>query len=180
HKFYTTDTLYNEHFLPLLAIMMKRSDILLSEQLLINAQINANHPSLTSFQNQIRNTTFSYLSDSLIWVDGSGLSIYNMVTPVSLIQVLTNIYGKLEWSEIEMIFPVGGESGTIRNWYGAEEPYVFAKTGTLRHNHCLSGFLKTRSGKVLIFSFMNNHYTTSSAQVKQEMQRLLEQIRDAY
>ena len=79
-----------------------------------------------------------------------------------------------------MIFSTGGVSGTIKNWYAAEQPYVFAKTGTLKHNHSLSGYLKTNSGKTLIFSFMNNHYPFSSTQVKTEMQSLLEDIRENY
>lgn len=180
HEFYRFDTLYNEHFSPLLAIMMKRSDNFLAEQLLINAQVTAGYKYFESFQKNIANTKFSFLSDSLIWVDGSGLSRYNMITPMSLLQLLSNIYRTVDWWYIEMVFPVGGESGTIRQWYDAEEPYVFAKTGTLRHNHNLSGFLKTRSGKILIFSFMNNHFTSGSPTVKIEMQKLLKNIRDAY
>ena len=79
------------------------------------------------------------------------------------------------------MLPAGGERGTIKSWYGGkEEPYVFAKTGTLSNKHCLSGYLKTKSGDVLIFSFMNNNYVGSSTPVKEEMQKVLEWIWENY
>ncbi|MEO0333920.1 MAG: D-alanyl-D-alanine carboxypeptidase, partial [Bacteroidota bacterium] len=76
----------------------------------------------------------------------------------------------------------GGVSGTIENWYGNPEgePYVFAKTGTLSNKHALSGFLFTRSGKKLIFSFMHNNYITSSSVLKVEMEQILRQLYEEY
>ncbi len=174
------DTIYNNHSLPVLALMMQRSDNFLAEQLLINSQLSEGFNTLQELKVSIDNTIFRNVEDPLIWVDGSGLSRYNMVTPKSLIQVLDAIYNKVSWSDLTMIFPTGGVSGTIKNWYSGEEPYVFAKTGTLRHNHCLSGYLVTNSGRTLIFSFMNNHFTMRNAEVKSEMQRLLEAVRDNY
>lgn len=166
--------------LPVLALMMQRSDNFIAEQLIINAQLYKGFSSPESFIAYTNRTLFGNLPDSLIWVDGSGLSRYNMFTPRSLVKVLEMLHQQLSWNEITTLFPTGGVSGTIRRWYADDTPYVFAKTGTLRHNHCLSGFLKTKSGRILIFSFMNNHYTGSTNEVRQAMQGLLEQIRDTY
>ncbi|MFT6136506.1 MAG: D-alanyl-D-alanine carboxypeptidase/D-alanyl-D-alanine-endopeptidase (penicillin-binding protein 4) [Cyclobacteriaceae bacterium] len=166
--------------LPVLAQMMLRSDNFLAEQLLLNAQMHMDVSNSEVYLSQTKNSLFASLDQVPEWVDGSGLSRYNMFTPRSLTQVLEVIYRQLSWREINLIFPKGGVSGTIKNWYGAETPYIFAKTGTLRHNHCLSGYLVAKSGKRLIFSFMNNHYTNGTTEVKEEMQRILEAIRDAY
>jgi D-alanyl-D-alanine carboxypeptidase/D-alanyl-D-alanine-endopeptidase (penicillin-binding protein 4) len=175
-----TDTLYNGRSLPMTALMMLRSDNFLAEQMLYMAAVNNNAGSMEGFIQTMKTADMKFTPDSLIWVDGSGLSRYNMFTPRTLVSILHETYLNTPWNEIEVIFPTGGVSGTIRNWYGAESPYVFAKTGTLRHNHCLSGFIKTKSGKTLIFSFMNNHFTRSNAEIKQAMQVLLEDIRDSY
>jgi D-alanyl-D-alanine carboxypeptidase/D-alanyl-D-alanine-endopeptidase (penicillin-binding protein 4) len=166
--------------LPVLATMMLRSDNFLAEQLLLNAQLFEGFANTSEFISHNEETVFKNVPQSLEWVDGSGLSRYNMFTPMSLVSILDIIYKQLSWEEISLIFPKGGYSGTIKRWYWGEEPYVFAKTGTLRHNHCLSGYIQAKSGRWLIFSFMNNHYTNGSTEVKQEMQRVLEAIRDAY
>ncbi len=175
-----TDTIYNGHSLPMTALMMLRSDNFLAEQMLYMAAVQRKSGSMEGFISTMKSDDMKFSPDSLIWVDGSGLSRYNMFTPRSLVSILHETYLNSPWPKIEVIFPIGGVSGTIRSWYGAETPYVFAKTGTLRHNHCLSGFLKTKSGKTLIFSFMNNHFTRSNAEIKQAMQVLLEDIRDSY
>lgn len=174
------DTLFNGPSLPMKSIMMLRSDNFLAEQMLYMAAIQRGSENMEVFIESMVSTDMNFTPDPLIWVDGSGLSRYNMFTPRSLTSLIHRIYRQMDWSEVEAIFPTGGVNGTIRNWYGAELPYVYAKTGTLRHNHCLSGFIKTKSGKTLIFSFMNNHFTRPGSEIKQEMQTLLEKIRDSY
>ncbi|MDW3192833.1 MAG: D-alanyl-D-alanine carboxypeptidase [Cytophagales bacterium] len=174
------DTIFNGRSLPMTALMMLRSDNFLAEQMLYMAAVQKQSGSMEGFIHSMKTGDMKFAPDSLIWVDGSGLSRYNMLTPRTLVSILHETYLNTPWPEIEVVFPTGGVSGTIRSWYGAEAPYVFAKTGTLRHNHCLSGFIKTKSGKTLIFSFMNNHFTRSNAEIKRAMQTLLEDIRDSY
>ncbi|MFY0687390.1 MAG: D-alanyl-D-alanine carboxypeptidase [Cyclobacteriaceae bacterium] len=175
------ETIYNTPALPVLATMMLRSDNFLAEQLLINARLVKGFNTESEYFEYLQNTTFQNLPDPLIIEDGSGLSRYNMNTPRNFVKILENIYFQLSWDEITTIFPNGGVSGTIKNWYGGTtRPYVFAKTGTLRHNHCLSGFIVTDSGRELIFSFMNNHYINGTTEVKEFMQQTLEHIKKSY
>jgi D-alanyl-D-alanine carboxypeptidase/D-alanyl-D-alanine-endopeptidase (penicillin-binding protein 4) len=116
-----------------------------------------------------------------LWVDGSGLSRYNLITPNTLIFTLEKLWQEVGRERLFNELPAGGVSGTISGWYpGKDGPYVFAKTGTLRGQHCLSGYLVTRKGEVLAFSFMHNQFTVPSAQVRRLMQEVLEMIRDQY
>lgn len=87
-----------------------------------------------------------------------------------------------KYPKIFAYFPSGGASGTIRSWYKSddEHPYVYAKTGTLSGVHCLSGYLLTKSGKTLHFSFMHNNYVISSSELKKEMEKVLYLIYDQY
>lgn len=171
------DTLYNQSLLPVLSFMMQKSDNFLAEQLLA---VSARTQGYTNVNAYRKSLLYSWsLPSEIQWVDGSGLSRYNLLTPEVLISVLLRIYQQLDWKTITTIFPTGGESGTIKYWYEGNPPYVFAKTGTLSNNHCLSGYLRTRSGKILVFSLMNNHYMRPVGEVKYEIQRFLESIRDS-
>jgi serine-type D-Ala-D-Ala carboxypeptidase/endopeptidase (penicillin-binding protein 4) len=116
------------------------------------------------------------------WVDGSGLSRYNLMTPHFLAALLQKMWKEYPQPRLFSFFPAGGVSGTIGNWYkGADgKPYVFAKTGSMSGVHCLSGYLVAKSGKTLVFSFMHNNFTGGSKAWKEEMQRVLEQIRARY
>ncbi|MDA0194313.1 MAG: D-alanyl-D-alanine carboxypeptidase [Bacteroidetes bacterium] len=167
---------------PIYSIMIKRSDNFLAEQILL--MCSSLHTDSLNAENTIayvRQTYLSDLPDQPVWVDGSGLSRYNLVTPRTLIRLLDKLLAEKGFDWLTQIFPIGGESGTLRNWYQANEtPYVFAKTGTLSNNHNVSGYLKTASGKLLIFSFMNNNYVTTSNNIKTEIQSILEFIRDRY
>ena len=173
------DTLYSQHLDSVLSVMMKVSDNHIADQLLILSAWKNGYSSLDGFIQQVKLIWLNDLND-FVWVDGSGLSRYNLIAPVDQVKLLKKTYEEFGFERVKNLLAVGGVSGTIKNWYTAEEPYIYAKTGTLSNNHNLSGFLKTKSGKWMIFSFMNNHYTVATSEVKTEMQALLESIRDTY
>jgi len=98
-----------------------------------------------------------------------------------MVDVLFRMYREIPHERLFSFFAAGGVSGTLADWYpGQDGPYIFAKTGTLANNHCLSGYLKARSGRILIFSIMNNHYTQPTATLKEGMKEVLEGLRDRY
>jgi D-alanyl-D-alanine carboxypeptidase/D-alanyl-D-alanine-endopeptidase (penicillin-binding protein 4) len=160
----------------LLKIMMVESDNFIAEQLLLSATFQQlgrmnEHDGIASF----KRTYFHAVPDSLYWVDGSGLSRYNLMTPRSIVQVLEMIYDLKGGEYVRQIFPAGGVSGKLKNWYSfdREHPVLFAKTGTLRHHHALSGYLYTRKGRLLIFSWMHDQYTGDPSALKSSMEKLL-------
>lgn len=158
--------------------MLQPSDNFIAEQLIL--MIASELGESLNTEEVLEYITESYLNDlpdEPQWADGSGLSRYNMFTPRSIVRLLQKIDSEFESDEqMYELFPAGGKSGTIESWYAHRdggEPYVFAKTGTLMNNHCLSGFIVTKSARKLVFSFMNNHYVTSSSVVKEEMEKVL-------
>lgn len=165
----------------LLRLFMQESDNFLAEQLLLMAAAKQlgwlNVEAAIGYANQ---NLFKDLPDAPIWTDGSGLSRQNLFTPRTIVTLLDKLYREYTPQRIMGLLPAGGVSGTIRNWYRGRNgvPYVFAKTGTLANNHCLSGYLVTSRGRILIFSFMHNHFSGSATPVRQEMQKVLEWLRD--
>ena len=172
---YTTpiDTVYRR--------LMHQSDNFIAEQLLL--QIGAqkwNSWQTSAIIDSVTHRLLLDLPDQPIWVDGSGLSRYNMFTPRSIVQLLLKIKGQIEEARLFNLFPAGGKSGTIQNFYKNDPAFVFAKTGTLRHNHCLSGYLRTDGGRILIFSFMHNHHVGSVTKIKEGMDTVLRHIKSNY
>ena len=155
--------------------MMQVSDNFLAEQLLLlcaNELFDTlNTAKIIAFA---KDSLLRDMPDTLLWYDGSGLSRYNRFTPRSIVHLLERIYTEIPREKWQSLFPAGGQSGTIQNFYGnGNRPYIFAKTGSMRYVHCLSGFLQTKSGNTLIFSFMHNGFKGSSLPLKKEMERIL-------
>lgn len=162
--------------------MMEVSDNFLAEQLLILASSTLSD-TLNSHKTReyVLENHLSELRQLPRWVDGSGLSRYNLFTPESIVHVLHKMYQEVPKARLFQFFPTGGVSGTLEDWYpGNPDPYIYAKTGSLGNNHNLSGYLLTNSGKMLIFSLMNNHFMKSSSEIKKRMQLIFEGIRDTY
>lgn len=160
------DTLYRK--------LMQDSDNFIAEQLLLmGSALLFDSLSTESMIRYAKKNLLADLPDEPVWADGSGLSRYNLFTPRTMVALLQKISGQIPQERLFSILPSGGRSGTLRNWYGADEPFVFAKTGTLSNVHCLSGYVVTKKGKVLIFSFMHNNFTVPTNDIRREMDKVL-------
>ncbi|MEA3501119.1 MAG: D-alanyl-D-alanine carboxypeptidase [Candidatus Marinimicrobia bacterium] len=161
--------------------MLTVSDNFIAEELML--QVGKAVSDTFSVGNAIKYSLENYLSgfpQEPCWVDGSGLSRYNLITPEDYVYLLEKMYNEIPTKELFSYLPVGGERGTIKKWYKNGKPYIFAKTGTLSNNHNLSGYIRTKEGKILIFSFMNNHYRKKHSEIKREMEKKLRIIYDKY
>ncbi|TMM56809.1 D-alanyl-D-alanine carboxypeptidase [Maribacter algarum] len=162
--------------------MMIESDNFLAEQLLLLCSSTLSDTlSSSRVREYMLEKELADLKQQPRWVDGSGLSRYNLFTPESMVHVLSKMYRDIPRNRLLSFFPAGGVAGTLEDWYpGDPEPYLFAKTGSVGNNHNISGYLITKSGETLIFSFMNNHFMRPSSEIKIQMQRIFEEIRDNY
>ena len=174
-------TLYSLPADSLYKTMLQQSDNFIAEQILFMVSGKISDSLKTDLAiDHIKENYLKDLPDEPFWVDGSGLSRYNLITPRSMVKLLEKISREVPQKRLFKLMATGGQSGTIKNNYVADEPYIFAKTGTLRNNHTLSGYLKSRSGKILIFSFMNNNYTVPSSEIKKQMELILRKIYEKY
>ena len=120
------------------------------------------------------------LPDRPVWRDGSGLSRYNLFTPRTMVALLDKIYEKVPQDRLFNILPAGGRSGTLRNMFKGQEAFVHAKTGSLANVYCLSGYLITKKGRLLYFSFMNNSFVRPTSEIRTEVARVLTGLYEKY
>ena len=176
------ETLYGIEMDTLYKRMMHESDNFIAEQLLFMA-VSELKDTLNSnlIRTHILENELQYLAQQPRWVDGSGLSRYNLFTPQNMVNVLDKLYAMVPQERLFSIFPAGGLSGTLKNRFaGKDQPYIYAKSGSLSNNYCLSGYLLTKSGKTLIFSFMNNHFRESLSDERLRLEQMLQTLRDNY
>lgn len=97
-------------------------------------------------------------SDSYQIADGSGLSLYNYVSPELLVRFLNFAFSKSEiYTHLYPALPVAGVDGTLSKRMLDTPAYnnVHAKTGTVTGISSLAGYLTARNGHILSFCIMN-------------------------
>ena len=164
----------------LLKPMMHRSDNFFAEQSLLmvsNERLGVMNDE--KIIDTLLKTDFKDLPQKPRWVDGSGLSRYNLFTPQDFVTILKKMKDAFGMERIKVIFPTGGE-GTISSYYKVDSNFIFAKTGTLSGVVALSGFLYTKKGKLVIFSTLVNNHQASATAVRRAVEKFVQGIREKY
>jgi len=173
-------TIYSGPTDSMLKIMMHRSDNFFAEQSLL----------------MVSHTILGVMNDTMVidtllkkelnafpqqpqWVDGSGLSRYNLFTPQDFVYVLDKMNNEFSWGRISDIFPTGGR-GTLSNRYANFDGKIFAKTGTLSNNIALSGYLITEKNKKLIFSILVSNHNSNATTIRDLIEQYLSAIISRY
>lgn len=176
-------TLYSVKTDSVLKAMMLPSDNFIAEQLLLvySNSLGAELNGVKAIAH-VRKQYLSNLPGNPSWVDGSGLSKGNLFSPRDMVSVLDSIYHTVkDQKRLFDMLPAGGKSGTLKNAYPkTNDPFVYGKTGTLSGVHNQSGYVLTKKGKVLIYSFMNNNYVLPTAEVRKEMARVVSYIHEHF
>lgn len=161
--------------------LMHNSDNFIAEQLmLVCSSTIADTLSINVMINYAIKNYMPYLLSNSRWVDGSGLSRYNLFKPSSIVKVLDDIYTKIGFVGIQKYFPeiMIYSSEELNSDENAGK--VFAKTGTLSNNFNLSGYILTKKSKIYSFSFMNNHFLSKPSVIRSEVKTILKYIIENY
>ena len=103
------------------------------------------------------------------FVDGSGLSRYNLINAELLTALLVYMYQNFElMPEYLASLPIAGVDGTLRNrMQGVHaEKVLRAKTGTLSGVSALAGYTVTSDDEVFAFSILISHYIALPASAR--------------
>ncbi|WP_394971188.1 D-alanyl-D-alanine carboxypeptidase [uncultured Croceitalea sp.] len=168
-----TDSIYKR--------MLYESDNFLAEQMMLVASSTLSDTlSFDIAKDYVLEKYLSDLKQEPRWVDGSGLSRYNLFTPESMVSLLHKLYSELDRQRLFTILPAWDSNGTIKSLNSTTNHFIFAKSGSMGNTYNLCGYLKTKTGKTFIFSFMNNHFRIPSKEVRIQIEKTLKLIYDAY
>lgn len=173
-------TVYSRPTDSVLRPMMHRSDNFFAEQVvLMTSNLRLGVMDDGRLIDTILNTDLKGLPQRPRWVDGSGLSRYNLFTPQDFVWILNRMKEEFPYERLKTIFPTGGQ-GTLREYYKADSGSLFAKTGTLSGHLALSGFMTTRKNKLLIFSVIVNNHNGSGPAIRRRVEQFLQDIARKY
>jgi serine-type D-Ala-D-Ala carboxypeptidase/endopeptidase (penicillin-binding protein 4) len=166
---YKADTVYRR--------MMQISDNMLAEQLLLGTSgtfsdtLSTTHAIAYFQKNYLANTP-----QKIKWVDGSGLSRYNLITPETLVYILNQLWQKTDHDYLLSLLASSEAEGTLKNLYGNQKATIFAKSGSMSGVYNQSGYMYTATGRLLIFSVMNNNFTASVSQERKATSKLISEL----
>jgi D-alanyl-D-alanine carboxypeptidase/D-alanyl-D-alanine-endopeptidase (penicillin-binding protein 4) len=105
--------------------------------------------------------------DEFTFLDGSGLSRRDLVTPAATVQLLIYAARQPWGSAFEESLPVSGVDGSLSDRFQKTPAVglIHAKTGSLSHVNALSGYGQTQSGKRFVFSILCNTHNLPASKV---------------
>jgi serine-type D-Ala-D-Ala carboxypeptidase/endopeptidase (penicillin-binding protein 4) len=160
--------------------MMYRSDNFFAEQtLLMVSKGRLGMMNDKSIIDSLLNGPLADLPQKPNWVDGSGLSRYNLFSPRDFVALLVKMKNEFGMERMKRILPTGG-NGTLKNHYQTDSGYVYAKTGSMSGVLCLSGYTYTMKKHLLEFSILVNNNKNGSPAIRREIQRFVEYLRKNY
>ena len=157
--------------------MLHNSDNQIAEQLLylMAAQKNWVGPTQQIIENLTKEDT---LLAPMRWVDGSGLSRYNLMRPKDLVAILFQLKNEISEERLFRLLPESGKTGTIRKMKPLQPGSSFwAKSGSFGNTYNLAGFYKNTQGKMYVFSMMGNLGNRPAAAIKQDVMAILNALR---
>ena len=153
----------------ILKTMLKESDNLYAESVFYQIAANAKKPATAA---TAREQIYRFISKELGLetsqyqiADGSGLSLYNYVTPELHVRLLRWAYKHTGvYNHLRPALPLAGYDGTLRKRMktGPARGQVMAKTGTVDGVSTLTGYACAPNGHMLAFSIMNQGIRSAS------------------
>lgn len=160
HNYSTFAYIESKPLKELLKYMLYRSNNLYADAIAKNVayeyyKLPATYQRTTAAIRQILARYAKIDLENAYFVDGSGLSPHNIVSPHIMLNILQYINENDDKLHFIELLPVAGVSGSLHWRASTSEPplakNVAAKTGTLQNVSNLMGFITTRSGKRVPF-----------------------------
>jgi D-alanyl-D-alanine carboxypeptidase/D-alanyl-D-alanine-endopeptidase (penicillin-binding protein 4) len=156
--------------------LLHQSDNAVAEQLLVMIAAEKGWDPAQVIENLKKEPGNEFLKD-IRWVDGSGLSRYNLFRPKDFINILEFLAKEVAPDRLHALLPEASKTGTMRNVQDLNDGVrIWAKSGSFGNTYDLSGYYLTKEGKTLAFSVLSNLGNTSVKEIKQSVLEFLRAI----
>ena len=110
--------------------------------------------------------------------DGSGLSVYDRITPRDLVAILKHDWDGPYRDLVLDDLPIAGARGTLKSSFVGTpaEQHVFAKTGSLSHVSALAGYVANAKHGAVIIAFQVDDWIGTSADLRDLRGRVLSEF----
>ena len=114
----------------------------------------------------------------LTLADGSGLSRLNLITPMSMVKLLSFMKRHPRGEALYQTLPIAGVDGTLKGRMNRTlaDGNVRAKTGMVNKVRALSGYATTKDGEELVFSMIVNFYGGPTGMANQIQDQVCERM----
>ena len=169
-------TIHSQPTDSLLRPMMHNSDNFFAEQTLLMVSNEVlGYMSDEAIIDTLLKTDLKDLPQKPRWVDGSGLSRYNLFSPNDFIYLLQKMQAEFGMRRIKNILPTAGQ-GTLRGYYENAIGKIYAKTGSMSNNVSLSGYITTKKNKALLFSVHINGFSGTGRAGRKAIEKMIMEI----
>jgi D-alanyl-D-alanine carboxypeptidase/D-alanyl-D-alanine-endopeptidase (penicillin-binding protein 4) len=112
--------------------------------------------------------------------DGSGLSRANAISSKHLVQILTDMKTSKYYDSFYSSLPNCGKTGTLKSYGKGTKIYnnLRAKSGTMTRVKSFAGYVKSASGKDLVFAIIVNNHTCTTYEIGKKLEKLMISLGD--
>jgi D-alanyl-D-alanine carboxypeptidase/D-alanyl-D-alanine-endopeptidase (penicillin-binding protein 4) len=156
--------------------MLHESDNAVAEQLLVMIAAEKGWDPTQVIDNLKKEPGNEFMKD-IRWIDGSGLSRYNLIRPKDFIYILELLSKEVAPERLHALLPEANKTGTMRNVQDINPGVrIWAKSGSFGNTYDLSGYYQTKDGRTLAFSVLSNLGNTSVREIKKSVVEFLKAI----
>lgn len=156
--------------------MLHESDNSVAEQLLLMIAAEKGWDPTQVIENLKKEPGNEFMKD-IRWVDGSGLSRYNLIRPKDFIHILELLAKEVAPDRLRALLPEASKTGTMRNVQDLNPGVrIWAKSGSFGNTYDLSGYYLTKEGKTLAFSILSNLGNSPVKDIKNSVVEFLKAI----
>jgi D-alanyl-D-alanine carboxypeptidase/D-alanyl-D-alanine-endopeptidase (penicillin-binding protein 4) len=151
--------------------MLHESDNMIAEHLLLLIAAKNQWPAgAQDIISRLKKESNFEFTKAVRWVDGSGLSRYNLFRPMDFIEILTALHQSFGMDKLQFLLPQTGKTGTLKSVkLKSNDHIIWAKSGSFSNTYDMSGFFQNSKGKTYVFSIMTNLANHSVSESKHDV-----------